>query len=380
MNYNYQKSNRYFVQVADDLKTYAAEELTALGASDVLPAYRGLYLNADKETVYAMNFNSRLVNKILAPLISFDCHSDKYLYKTAYEIEWSDFLTPDMTFAVFASVSHSTIRHSKFAALRVKDAIADYFRNKSGKRPNVDTRNPDAWFSLHLENNFATISLDTSGGSLHRRGYRLHSVEAPMAETLAAAIIRLSEWQGNTPLVDPMCGSGTILCEGFMKQSGIPAGFLRNKFGFERLPDFDPELWKRVKSESFSNRRSVEKGLISGSDISDDAVRASKKNLENLQAGERVSIVTQDIFKLDGIRDATIICNPPYGIRMGKKNTMEYFYKSLGDFFKQKCKNSVAYVYFGERKYIKNIGLKAGWKKVLSNGPLDGRLVKFELY
>jgi len=162
--YNYQKSSRYFGQCADDIKELAAEELSELGALEISSSYRGLYFNADKKTLYKINFHSRLLNRVLAPLLSFDVHSDKYLYNTAMQINWEDFLSPENTFAVFASVTNSIINHSKFAALRLKDAIADYFKAKGGTRPSVDTRNPDIWFNLYIENNRAAISVDTSGG------------------------------------------------------------------------------------------------------------------------------------------------------------------------------------------------------------------------
>ncbi|MEJ2194725.1 MAG: THUMP domain-containing protein [Ignavibacteriaceae bacterium] len=170
--YNYQKTNRYFAQVADDIKDIAEEEVQSFGAKKTSQKYRGIYFSADTETLYKINYYSRLINRVLAPLISFNCHSDELLYKRALKINWEDFLDPSKTFAVFASVTNSSIKHSKFASLRLKDAIVDYFRNRTRNRPSIDTRGPDVWFNLHIEKNEATISLDTSGGSLHRRGYR----------------------------------------------------------------------------------------------------------------------------------------------------------------------------------------------------------------
>lgn len=378
--YIYQKSNRYFAQAADDIKDIAEKELLDLGASEILHGYRGLHFSASPKALYTINYHSRLINRVLAPLVTFNCHSDRYLYKKSMEVHWEDFLDPSRTFAVFASVSHSTINHSKFAALRLKDAVVDYFRERTGERPSIDRRDPDLWLNLHIENNKASISLDTSGGSLHRRGYRRDSVQAPMIETLAAAIIKHSEWDGKTPLHDPFCGSGTILCEAFMHAANIPCSFMRKKFGFENLPDFKQEIWKQVKSEGQKNIREIPDGLISGSDVSPDSVKYSNANCRIIDKKKKISLKHKDIFDIEDLENIVIICNPPYGIRMGRTKDLSSFYKNFGDFLKQRCKGSTAYIYFGDRKYIKNIGLRTSWKKALTNGGLDGRLVKIELY
>jgi len=257
MTYTYQKTNRYFAQMADDVKDIAEAELLSLGAEDTSQVYRGIYFNATPKILYSINYQSRLINRVLAPLLSFHCHSDQQLYKKVLQVRWEDFLNSSQTFAVFATVNNSAIKHSKFAALRLKDAIVDAFQNREGKRPSIDTKNPDLWINLYIERNAATISIDTSGGSLHRRGYRKKSIEAPMIETLAAAIITISEWDGKTPLVDPFCGSGTLLCEAFLSASKTPPAFLRQKFGFERLPDFDNSLWKQVKDEAPDPRNTI---------------------------------------------------------------------------------------------------------------------------
>ncbi len=212
----YQKTGRYFAQIADGLEELGADELSELGASEISPIYRGIYFQAGSAVLYGINYRSRLITRVLAPLITFDCHSAKYLQKTAMSIRWQDIFPLEKTFAVFATVSHSTIRHSQYAALCLKDAIVDTFREHCGKRPNVKTPDPDLWINLHIEKNRATISIDTSGGSLHRRGYRSQSVDAPIQETVAAAILRLSGWDGSSPLYDPMCGSGTLVCEALM--------------------------------------------------------------------------------------------------------------------------------------------------------------------
>jgi putative N6-adenine-specific DNA methylase len=323
--YEYQKSGRYFAQVADDIKEIAESELVELSATDTSHSYRGIYFNADPESLYRINLHSRLINRVLAPLKSFDCHSDNYLYQVAQQIRWEDFLDPDLTLAVFANVSQSNINHSKFAALRLKDAIVDYFRDRTGKRPTIDTRNPDLWLNVYIEKNVATISVDTSGGSLHRRGYRLESTQAPMSETLAASIIRYSEWHGQTPLYDPFCGSGTLLCEAYMTATNTPSAYWRKKFGFERLPDFDAKLWAKVKILADKKVRAASSNLIQGSDIDLKAVETAKKNSAIIDPEGKIKIIQKDIFQIDKLEGITIVCNPPYGIRM-KQN------KDLSDF------------------------------------------------
>ena len=380
MIYEYQKSARYFAQVSDDIKDIAEKELLELGAFDTSSSYHGIYFNADKESLYRSNLCSRLVNHVLAPLKTFSCHSDKYLYKTAKQIRWEDFLSPMQTLAISANVSQSKINHSKYAALRLKDAIVDYFREKTGKRPSVDRRGPDLWLNLHIDKNVAIISVDTSGGSLHRRGYRVESTKAPMSETLAASIIKYSEWNGKTQIYDPFCGSGTLLCEAFLMATKTPSANMRERFGFERLPDFDSKIWNKVKSEAEKNISSIRKGLIKGSDLDAKAISTAIGNSSVIDPDGKIQFFKKDIFDIEKLEGTTIVCNPPYGIRIKDKSDLIGFYKDLGDFLKQRCKNSTAYIYFGDRSYIKQIGLRSNKKWILSNGGLEGRLVKYEIY
>jgi putative N6-adenine-specific DNA methylase len=378
--YTYQKSGRYFAQIAEGLEDIAREELQELGALDIKPAYRGFYFSADKATLYRLNYCARLISRILAPLIRFDCHSDKYLYKTATNINWPSLLDLKSTFAVKANVSHSKITHSQFASLRLKDAIVDVFRKKTGTRPNVDTIEPDILFNLHIQNNKATIYLDTSGASLHKRGYRIESITAPMQEIVAAAIVRLSAWDGTRPLVDPMCGAGTLLCEAMMHYCRIPAGFLRKKFGFTALPDFDAKTWAAVKQEEDSRIRDLPPGLISGTDKSDQAIAAAKTNSRCFAQGANIELSVRSMQNIKSLENSVIISNPPYGLRLATDENIKDFMKQLGDFLKQRCTGSEAYLYFGNRELIKSIGLKPTWKKILISGGLDGRLVKYSLY
>lgn len=380
MEYQYQRTGHFFAQVASGLETLAADELKLLGASEIQEKYRGLYFKADKESLYRINYTSRLITRVLAPLLTFDCHSDKYLYKTAMDFPWEELFTPDQTFAVFSQVSNSNIKHSKFAALRLKDGIVDRFREKKQRRPNVDAQNPDIWFNLNIQHNRAVINLDTSGISLHKRGYRQDTVEAPMQETLAAALVKLSGWQGETALIDPMCGSGTIPAEAYMALTGLPSGYFRKTPGFRNLPDFDAKLWQTLKQQIDGSYQRWDVIPIQASDVDHGAVRVARRNLEHLPGGEQIAVKRMDYSKVACPEGSTLIMNPPYGIRLRKQEDLGPFYKQLGDWLKQNARGSHAYIYFGDRKYLKFIGLKPDWKKPLMNGGLDGRLAKFVLF
>jgi len=379
--YAYQLNQEYFAQIADDIVNLGCDELLTLGGEDIRPSYRGLYFNAGREVLYRINYESRLITRVIAPLIVFSCRDADHLYRKASEIEWRDFFSVDHTFSVFASVSnHPAFKHSEFAALRLKDAIVDYFRNLSGSRPTVEKLNPDICINVHIDSNQAVIGIDTSGGSLHRRGYRKMTVKAPIQETLAAAIIRLSGWNGERPLYDPTCGSGTFVAEALMHYCHVPAGLLRKRFGFEFLPDFDRKSWKQVKATADRRIRRLPDGLIAASDISDKAVSATRTNLRSLPAGDRVVVMLKDFQEISRLENRLIVSNPPYGIRLDNPAELALWYKNFGDFLKQRCLNSQAYVYVGNRDLISCIGLKPSMKMPLKNGGLDGRLLKFDIY
>jgi len=380
LTYLYEKESQYFAQVAEDVKQLAVKELTELGGYDIKPVFRGVWFKASKKDLYKITYCARLISRILAPLIVFECEDKDDLYKAAKTVHWEEFLTNKQTFSISANVSESQITHSNFAGLRVKDAIADYFRDRTNKRPSVDAKNPYLQINLHLHKTMATLSIDASGGPLHKRGYREASVSAPMQETVAASIIRLCEWDGQKTLIDPMCGSGTLLCEALMTYCRIPAQVFRTQFGFERLPDFDAGLWERLKTETLKNIRPLPKGLIRGSDKAQESVDAVLTNIMGLHFGSEIDIELMDFKDIDPIEDSVIVTNPPYGIRMGKSDNMNRFYKELGEFLKTRCSKSVAYVYFGEPKYIKKVPLSPSWKRPLKIGGLAGKLVKYELY
>ena len=378
--FDYQNNKAFFAQTQRGLEELAARELEELGAHDCRPAYLGVYFKAKQETLYRINYCSRLVSRVLAPLVSFRCPSDQVLYKEASAFDWSQLFNISKSFAVFAAVSNSRITHSQFAGRRLKDAIVDQFRTKYGRRPNVNPQDPDIWLNLNIRENKAVISLDTSGGPLHKRGYRQINMSAPLRETLAAAIIRLSEWDGSKPLVDPMCGSGTLLAEAVMAYRKIPAAFKRTKFGFYHLPDYDARTWEKVKRDCEAQIRRLPDGLITGSDKDPEAVKAARQNLAAIPGGDEIKLKVREFDQIKEIKDSTIITNPPYGVRIGEKENAEVLVQRFGDYLKHHCTGSSAYILCGDTNIVKSIGLRTSRRFILYNGPLEIRLVKLDLY
>lgn len=377
----YQQNSGYFAQVAENLEGEAAAELAGLGATRLNQTHRGVYFSAaEHQTLYRIVYQTRLCSRILAPLLHFDCHSSKYLYRTAGKIPWERLLNPEQSFMINARVSGSRISHSQYAALRLKDAIVDHFQQRSGRRPGIDKHQPDLVIDLHIRRNRAVISLDLAGGSLHRRGYRQVSVEAPIQETLAAAMIDFAGWDGAKKLVDPCCGSGTLLAEALMRQSMIPAGYLRDHFGLQQLPDFEPESWQQSKEEAKRGIIAPPPGLLAGSDLSKKAIRAARRNLALLPHGDRVTLKVCPLQELAPLNKAVIVANPPYGVRLGDKAAAAALIGELGSFLKHHCTGSTACLYFGDRQLLKAIGLKPSAKKNLNNGGLEGVLARYELY
>jgi putative N6-adenine-specific DNA methylase len=370
----------YVAQIAPGLEEDGAAELRDLGANDVEPARTAVRFSAAPRVLWRVCYEARLVGRVLCPIHAFDCPEERALYAGARDVAWHDLLGPEDTFLVSSNVTSRAIENSHYATLRVKDAVADHFRDREGRRPSVDRDAPDVRLHLHLAGDRATLSVDASGGSLHRRGYRKAMVDAPMQETLAAAIVRFSNWQGERVLWDPMCGSGTLIAEALMRKCGIPAGYLRKRFGFERLPGFDEAAWRDVRRQADAKIAPMDAGLVGGSDIDPAAVRAARENLAALPFGDRVEILERDFRNGPGLPNCTILCNPPYGLRVDPEGGAAALYRAFGDFLKRSCPGSTAYVYFGNRDLIGQIGLRPGARKPMTNGGLDGRCCRFEMY
>lgn len=379
-DFTFQATGRYFALTQRGLPDITAVELEELGGKECKVSYNGVYFSADMEALYRINHMVKTASRILAPLVSFKVHNEKELYKRCFSIEWERFMTPSRTFSISSSVSGSKISHSKFAALKMKDAIADRLREKFGSRPDVDTVNPDIPLNLNIRNNYCTLSFDTSGESLHRRGYRVNAESAPLHETLAAAIIRISGWDGRVPLYDPMAGSGTILGEAALRAGNRPSSVKERSFGFFHLPGFNKEIWEKVKKKSAEGTRDITEGLISGSDINKVHVKAARQNMNEIPGGENIKIIRSDFRDIDSITDACIISNLPYGQRLGNVEEAEKLYTEFGDFLKHKCKGSRAFLLCGSTALVKKIGLRTTRKIPLFNGPIETRLIELELY
>lgn len=379
--YEYQHTHRYFAQAPGQMEELCAEELRELGATDVEVAYRGVYFRAEPAALYRINYTSRLLSRVLAPLLTFRCADPATLTATARGLPWEALFSLEHTFSITASVAKSAITNSLYAAQCLKDGIADRFRDvRKGRRPSVETVNPDVRLNLRIEKDVALLSLDTSGESLHKRGYRLLAGEAPMQETLAAAIIRLSGWDGEQPLWDCMCGSGTLLCEALMHYTRTPAQYLREKFGFFFLPDFDRAVWEAVKAECDARMRPLPQGLISGSDVSMRVIAVAEDNLSRLPHAEKVKLSCRDFRHVKSFENGVLLANPPYGIRMGEYERVKELYRDLGDFLKQRCTGSTAFIYTGDPALRKEIGLRTSRRVPLVNGKLEGVLVRIDSY
>lgn len=375
--FEYQKTNKYFAQIAGSIEKYGAEELKSLNAQIISEVPRGVRFECQKDELYRILYTSRFTQRILAPLISMQCHSEKYLYQQANKnIKWTELFSVNETFTIITNVSNSHIKHSLYAGQILKDAICDQFKEKYGKRPSFKTKEGDIVFSLHINQNWASISMDISGKSLHKRGYRTQSNIAPMQETLAAVIIHLTQWDFSKPLIDLMCGSGTLLAEALMMYCNIPAGYLREDKSLKYMPDFDTELWESIKKEENEKIRPLPKGLLFGSDSDEQCISVAKENLKKLPYGENVVLQVKRFQDLEKKDNVIIVCNPPYGVRMGKTETINKLYNDLGDFLKQKTSASEAYILCGKDELVKQLRLRASWKKSLKNADIETKLAK----
>lgn len=371
----------YFATVAKGLEEVLAAELRGLGIEPERVDSGGVLFRGDVATCYRANLWLRTANRVLMQLAEFPCAGQDELYAGVRQLPWQQMLTPEMTIAVDATVRDSALTHSHYVALKTKDAIVDTVRDHTGRRPSVDARSPSLRINVHLAKNHCTVSLDTSGDPLDRRGYRLDRTSAPLRETLAAGLVLLTGWDGNSPLVDPMCGSGTILIEGAMVAARMAPGLLRERFGFMGWREFDEPLWKRMVEEARQAVRRPEAPLLFGSDRSWDALRTSEKNLARSGVEELVQVRRADVGEVEPpAPGGVILVNPPYGERLGQQEDLSALYKRLGDIFKQRWKGYTAFLFTADRELAKRVGLRPSRRLVLWNGPLECRLYRYDLY
>jgi putative N6-adenine-specific DNA methylase len=361
------------------LENVLASELEELGASDIKPANRAVLFSGGKELLYKVNYCSRSALSFLVALSGFRIRSKEDLYKKASEVEWSDIMDHDSSFSVAPVVRSELFTHSGYPALVVKDAIADYFREKTGKRPSVNTSDPDVVINLHISNDHVDISLDSSVIPLYKRGYRAEQGLAPLNEVLAAGMLMLAGWDGTLPLQDPMCGSGTLLIEAQLIANRIPPGKFRPSFGFTRWKDFDETLFNKVKRESES--KIIKSGtLVTGSDISEIAVRQAEANVRKAGLEELISIGLSDFKDVRRASDnGYLVINPPYGERL-KPDEIESLYSMIGTKLKHHFAGNKAWIITSGKEYLNNIGLKPKKKYTLFNGALECVFAGYELY
>lgn len=361
------------------LENVLAEELTAMGALNVEPLYRAVSFEGNKELMYKANYCCRTALRILKPITSFVARNELALYNNIFKIQWHEIFNINETFAIDAVTSGNYFTHSQYAALKVKDAIADEFREHFGARPSVDVEDPDLRINVHIENEKVTVSFDSSGESLHKRGYRKNVDKAPMNEVLAAGLIKLTGWKCDSNFVDCMCGSGTLPIEAAMLAMGLPAGFFRKKWGFMTWHDFDKELWQNVMLDAGAEMEEFNYEILA-SDRSAKAVEIARANIENAHMHYDIKLSKQDMFEMVPPEGGGImIINPPYGERLEEKDIVT-LYKGIGDALKKNFKGFEAWIISSNKDALKLIGLKPSKKIDVYNGPLECKFEKFDIF
>ena len=360
------------------LEPVLAKELTQLGANDVKTGRRMVSFTGDKEMMYRANFELHTAIRILKPIRHFKAQSADDVYEEIKKIDWTDYLDDDKTFAVDSVVFSEEFRHSKFVSYKVKDAIVDQFREKTGKRPNISVANPDLRLNMHIAEDQCTLSLDSSGESLHRRGYRQESVDAPLNEVLAAGMILMSGWKGDTDFIDPMCGSGTLLIEAALIAKNMAPGLFRKEYAFEKWPDFDADLFDEIYNDESKEREYSHH--IYGYDIDIKAVNTALQNVKAAGLSDTITVRQQD-FKdfTQPAQKSIIITNPPYGERISTPDLLGT-YKMIGERLKHQFKGNDAWVLSYREECFDQIGLKPSIKIPLYNGSLECEFRKYQMF
>ena len=370
-----QESFELIAKTFQGLEEVLAQELIELGANDVQIGRRMVSFSGSQEMMYRANFCLRTAVRVLKPISHFRARNADDVYKAVKEIEWKDILDLDTSFVVDTTVYSTEFRNSKFVAYKVKDAIVDYFMEREGKRPNISVANPDLRLNIHIAEENCTLSLDSSGESLHLRGYRTATVEAPINEVLAAALIKMSGWKFDCDLIDPFCGSGTILVEAALMARNIYPGVFRQKFGFENWKDFNPELLSSI-FEDDSNERTFEHRIV-GSDINLRAVEAALANAKAAGVADLITVEQREIrdFKKPEM-PAVLITNPPYGERLRPEDLSD-IYRTLGEKLKREFQGGEAWIISSREELFDSMRLRPSFKVPLQNGSLDCELRKY---
>ena len=380
----------YFATVARGLEALAATELETLGAHRVEPGFCGVAfegetpdgpVSSDRALLYRVNLWSRLAFRVLVKLGECPCYDADDLYQGIQSIDWRPYLTPDLTFAVDATGKNLRLNHTHFTALQVKNAVVDQQRQHWGDRSTIDTQHPEVRLNVHIQDDTCTISLDSSGSSLHRRGYRPAVGAAPLKESLAAALVKLTDWPGDVPLLDPLCGSGTLPLEASMVALNMAPGLFREEFGFQTWPDFDGELWDRLWQEAEDGRKAALATWVGGCDRELEIIHQANLTAQRCGLADQVTFWAADLADLEAPADSGyLLCNPPYGERLGADDDLGAFYKLLGDVLKQRFKGWTAFVLSGNKELARHIGLKSAQRVPVYNGTLPCQWLKYELY
>lgn len=360
------------------LEEVLAQELTELGASNIEIGRRMVSFTGDKAMMYKANFCLRTAIRILKPIKHFTAQTADEVYDAVKSIAWENYLDNMSSFAVDAVVFSTEFRHSKFVAYKVKDAIVDYFREKTGNRPSVRINNPDLSINIHIAENQCTLSLDSSGESLHRRGYRQEQVEAPLNEVLAAGIILMTGWRGECDLIDPMCGSGTIPIEAALIARNIAPGVFRKEYGFEKWKDFDQELFDSIYNDDSQEKEFTHK--IYGYDNNPKANEIATHNVKAAGVSKDVVLAIQPFQQFEQPSEKSIIImNPPYGERISSEDLLG-LYQMIGERLKHAFAGNDAWILSYRDECFDQIGLKASVKIPLFNGALECQLRKYQLF
>ena len=360
------------------LEGVLADELRALGAEEVTEGNRVVAFKGDKEMLYRANFACRTAVRVLKPFITLRSTGADDLYEQLKSFDWEQLMTVNTTFAIDATVYSEEFNNSRFVTYRVKDAIADYFNDKYGKRPSIRLTNPDIRFDVHISGRDVTLSLDSSGDPLFKRGWRTAQTDAPINEVLAAGIIMLSGWKGDTDLVDPMCGSGTFLIEAALIGANIAPGVYRDHYAFQQWPDYDADLFDKIYNDDSAEREFTHK--IYGSDIEGKAIAIARANVKNAGLNKYIELERRDLNDIEEVPEhGTLISNPPYGERLNLED-IEQFYSDLGFKLKHTFKGyNVWLICYDKEQYFK-IGLKPSVKYALNNGGLDCELLQYVIF
>jgi putative N6-adenine-specific DNA methylase len=369
---------RFVAKTFHGLEDILVEELEKIGAKNVEKQNRAVLFDGDKAMMYRANYHLRTAIAILKPIASFKASNEDALYKEIGRINWSQYMDVDETLSVSAVTFSNTFKHSKFVSLKVKDAIVDQFRRRQGKRPDVNTQEPDLKIHIHITENNCDLLLDSSGDPLFKRGYRMATTKAPINEVLAAGMIKLSGWNMDCDFYDPMCGSGTILIEAAMMANNIAPGTYRKKFGFETWKDFDADLFDDISEEQFED---VDfKHQIYGSDVSPAAIKIAEQNIKEAFLAKKINTRPMNFFDLKpNTKEGFIVTNPPYGERL-QPDDLKIFYQKIGDKLKLEFAGFTSWIIGSNADVMKFVGLKPEKKIKLFNGPLECTFRKYSIF